>query len=73
MLFWHRHKRVLKRVALVVVLPAASPFLVFVSWIAKDVLYEYSQHLPFNSADWKSADKINWHDPEGGNPTPWAV
>ncbi|HEX8235329.1 MAG TPA: hypothetical protein VF600_05190 [Abditibacteriaceae bacterium] len=64
MLFWHRHKRVLQRVALVVVLLAASPFLLFFGWVAKDTLYEYSQRLPFNSAQWKSADNDNPKSPK---------
>lgn len=64
MLFWHAHKHVLKRVALVVVLLAASPFLLFAGSIAKDAVTEYSQRLPFNSADWKSPDNSAYKSPK---------
>jgi len=59
MLFWHGHKRVLKRVALVVLL-VPSPYILLGGWIAKDANTEYSQRLPFNSADWKSPDHTNY-------------
>jgi hypothetical protein len=59
MLFWHHDKRVLKRVALVVVLLTASPFLLFAGWMAKDAITERLQRLPFNSSNWKSPDNQN--------------
>ena len=45
--------------ALVVILLAASPYFLFPGWTAKDVITEYSQRVPFNSADWKSPDNQN--------------